>query len=267
MQRSPLRVSTQIIINIIDFTIFFHFSFIRVDPFDRNTVEQYPKLDIQPYLRQRSIERGEAFTELNYIGQWRNNRILYSLVPEEHLLRILRRVFDEDEFLSPHGIRSLSKSYKDQSYTFQEGNETGSISYSPAESPIAMFGGNSNWRGPVWMPMNYLLIESLQKYAHYYGDDMTLEFPTGSGNHMNLWDISLELEKRLVGLFQKKADGSRPFQGTNSSIKQDEHWKDLIQFNEYFNGDNGAGIGASHQTGWTAIVTKMINQLSRYTNT
>ena len=238
-----------------------------VTSFDKNTVKQYPKLDLQPYLRHRSIERGEAFNELNYIGQWRNNRILYSLMPEEHLLRILRRVFDEDEFLSPHGIRSLSKSYKDQNYTFKEGNETGSISYSPAESPIAMFGGNSNWRGPVWMPMNYLIIESLQKYAHFYGDDIKLEFPTGSGNYMNLWDISLEIEKRLVSIFQKKSDGNRPFQGKNSSIKQDEHWRNLIQFNEYFNGDNGAGIGASHQTGWTAIVTKMINQLSRYTKT
>ena len=116
------------------------------------------------------------------------------------------------------------------------------------------------------MPMNYLLIESLQKYAHYYGDDIKLEFPTGSGNYMNLWNISLELEKRLVSIFQKRSDGNRPFQGKNSSIKQDEHWRDLIQFNEYFNGDNGAGIGASHQTGWTAIVTKMINQLSRYKN-
>ena len=237
---------------------------LAVTSFGKETIEAYPTLDIQPILQRRSAARGKAFTELDFLGEWRNDRILYSLVPKERLIRILRRVFDEAEFLSPNGIRGLSKYYKNHPYYFQEGAEQASISYSPADSPISMFGGNSNWRGPVWMPINYLLIESLQKYAHFYEDDLQLEFPTGSGHWMNLWDISIELEKRLVGLFRRNEEGVRPFNGNNKTFNQDLYWKDLILFNEYFNGDDGSGVGASHQTGWTAMVAKMINQLNRY---
>jgi hypothetical protein len=127
-----------------------------------------------------------------------------------------------------------------------------------------MFGGNSNWRGPVWMPMNFLLIESLQKYAHYYGDTFKVEFPTHSGNWLNLWEVSLELEKRLVGIFRRDGSGRRAFNGDVELFQNDPHWRDLILFNEYFHGDNGRGVGASHQTGWSATVAKMVNQLSRY---
>jgi hypothetical protein len=170
-------------------------------------------------------------------------------------------LFDEEEFLSPHGVRALSRCYLDHPYTFTEGDKTETLSYSPADSPVAMFGGNSNWRGPVWMPMNYLIIEALQKFAFYFGDSFQVEFPTGSGVMKNLWDVTIELEKRLVSIFTPREDGGRPFQGGVELFQKDAHWRDLLLFNEYFNGDNGAGVGASHQTGWTALVAKMARQI------
>jgi hypothetical protein len=198
------------------------------------------------------------------LGRWHDDRILYSLVPEDRLRRICERLFDEDEFLSPYGIRSLSKVYGDHPYSFTEGSDSQTLAYSPADSPVAMFGGNSNWRGPVWMPINFLLIESLQKYAHFFGDSFKVEFPTRSANWLNLWEVSLELQKRLVDLFRRDGSGCRAFNGDVELFQNDPHWRDLILFNEYFHGDNGRGVGASHQTGWSAVVAKMINQLSRY---
>jgi len=199
-----------------------------------------------------------------HFGLWNNDRTLFAAVPEENLRRICEYLFDEEEFLSPHGIRSLSKYYEQHPYSFCEGEASATLAYSPADSPVAMFGGNSNWRGPVWMPFNYLLIEALQKFGHYYGDSLKVEFPTRSGNWINLWDASLELEKRLVGLFRRNADGQRPFNGAVELFQSDPHWKDLLLFNEYFHGDNGSGVGASHQTGWTAMVLKLLTQLQRY---
>ena len=237
---------------------------LAVASFDRSTVSRFPTLDIQTILQERATERDEPFPELDYLGEWHNDRILYSLVPKSRLVRILKRVFDESEFLSPYGIRGLSKHYDGNPYTYREGDEEGSIAYSPADSPVPMFGGNSNWRGPVWMPINYLIIEALQKYAHYYGDDLKMEFPTGSGRLMNLWEISLALEERLVNIFRRNDDGNRPFNGSNQYMNHNEHWGNLIRFNEYFHGDNGSGLGASHQTGWTAIVSKMISQLNEH---
>ena len=237
---------------------------LAVASFDRETVQQFPMLDIQPLLKQRAIDRGEPFPELDYLGEWHQDRILYSLVPKSRLVGILRRVFDEQEFLSPYGIRGLSKHYEENPYTYREGDEEGTINYSPADSPVPMFGGNSNWRGPVWLPINYLIIEALQKYAHYFGDDLKMEFPTGSGHWLNLWEISLRLEERLINLFRRNQADARPFNGSISYFDDDPHWRDLIRFNEYFHGDDGRGLGASHQTGWTAIVSKMITQLNRY---
>lgn len=179
--------------------------------------------------------------------------------------RICWYLFNEDEFLSPFGIRSLSKVYEKSPYTFREGSQEQTLAYNPADSPVAMFGGNSNWRGPVWMPINYLIIEALQKFGHYYGDTFMVEFPTGSGNFINLWAASLELEARLANLFRLDQNAQRPFNGNSELISNDPHWRDLILFNEYFNGDNGAGVGASHQTGWTSMILKMITQLNRYT--
>ena len=189
---------------------------------------------------------------------------MFSIVPPERLRRILERVFDEEEFLSPYGIRSLSKIYENNPYSYQQGNDFATISYSPADSPVAMFGGNSNWRGPVWMPINFLLVEALQKFGHFFGDDFKMEFPTGSGQEMNLWDISLELEKRLIGIFRRDQSQRRAFNGDVDLFQNDPLWRDLFLFNEYFHGCNGSGVGASHQTGWTAIVAKMMTQLQRW---
>ena len=190
--------------------------------------------------------------------------MLFSIVPPDRLRRILTRVFDEQEFLSPYGIRSLSMVYQNNPYSYQQGDDHATISYSPADSPVAMFGGNSNWRGPVWIPINYLLIEALQKFGHALGDEFRMEFPTGSGRELNLWQISLELEKRLVGIFRRNEEGRRAFNGDIELFQNDTAWSELFQFHEYFNGCTGAGVGASHQTGWTAVVSKMITQLQRW---
>ena len=221
-----------------------------------------------PLLRKRvqwfRDHRPHLLDQLHHIGVELQGRRLISLVPPERLRRICERLFDESEFLSPHGIRALSRYYLDNPYTFTEAGETETLRYSPADSPVAMFGGNSNWRGPVWMPMNYLLIEALQKFGFYFGDSFKVEFPTGSGRQMNLWEASLELQRRLVSLFERSSHGRRPFNGDNEFFQNDPHWRDHILFHEYFNGDNGAGVGASHQTGWTALIAKMIRQLHTF---
>ena len=232
--------------------------------FDADEVKAIPNLDVRRTLSEVAKERGAPFEHISHLGSWHRNRVLYSLVPPSRLRRILTRVFDENEFLSPYGIRSLSKVYATSPYTYVEGSDVASISYSPADSPVAMFGGNSNWRGPIWMPINFLLIEALQKYGFFFGDDFLIEFPTGSGQQMNLWQISLELQKRLVGIFRRDASGRRAFNGEVNLFQQDPLWRDLFLFNEYFHGCNGSGVGASHQTGWTAVVAKMITQLNRW---
>ena len=239
---------------------------LAVQSFDIETVSRLPVLDAKQSLAWFIHERSDPEWVTHYLGHWHNDRILFTLVPEDRLRRICRRLFDEQEFLSPYGIRSLSKVYDEHPYTYTEGNQTQTLAYSPADSPVPMFGGNSNWRGPIWMPMNFLLIESLQKFAHFYGDSFKVEFPTGSGKWMNLWEVSLELEQRLVGIFRRQDDGRRPFNGDQELFQKDPHWRDLILFNEYFHGDQGSGVGASHQTGWSALVCKMIHQLSRYPN-
>ena len=237
---------------------------LAVASFDRETVNRVPVLDVRESLAWFVHERTTPSWLEQNLGRWNNDRILYTLVPEDRLRRICQRLFDEEEFLSPYGIRSLSKVYRDHPYSFTEGSDSQILAYSPADSPVAMFGGNSNWRGPVWMPMNFLLIESLQKYAHYYGDSFQVEFPTRSGNWLNLWEVSLELEKRLVGIFRRDGAGRRAFNGDVELFQNDPHWRDLLLFNEYFHGEDGRGVGASHQTGWSATVAKMVNQLSRY---
>lgn len=237
---------------------------LAVASFDRATVERLPVLDVSESMAWFVHERSTPTWMARNLGQWHGERLLFSLVPEDRLRRICRRLFDEEEFLSPHGIRSLSKVYGDHPYSYTEGSETETLSYSPGDSPVAMFGGNSNWRGPVWMPINFLLIESLQKFAHFYGDSFQVEFPTGSGRLLDLWQISLELEKRLVGIFRRNEQGRRPFLGDQDRLQGHPQWCDRLQFHEYFHGDDGHGIGASHQTGWSAMVAKMLGQLSRY---
>jgi hypothetical protein len=170
-------------------------------------------------------------------------------------------MLDPDEFLSDYGIRSLSKAHEKHPYEFKYAGETHSISYVPAEAQTGMFGGNSNWRGPIWFPINYLLIESLQKFHHYYGDSLRVECPTGSGNLMNLQEIAEFLSERLTRLFLRDSEGRRPVFGGAQKFQADPAWRDHILFYEYFHGDHGAGLGASHQTGWTGLVAELLQQL------
>ena len=196
--------------------------------------------------------------------QGRDDRFLLALVNEDRLRCLLSRMLSEDEFLSDHGIRSLSRTYKNNPYEFPLGSDTHIVAYEPGESRTGMFGGNSNWRGPVWFPINYLLIEALQKFDFFYGDDFKIEFPTGSGKEMTLWQVSQQLEKRLSGIFLKDADGKRAANGSVQKFQTDEHFRDLICFHEYFNGDNGKGLGANHQTGWTGLIAKILKQIGEY---
>jgi len=187
-------------------------------------------------------------------------RHLLSLVSARHLRCVLEKLLDEAEFLSPHGIRSLSKFHEAHPYHLQVDGQEHRVGYEPAESRTGLFGGNSNWRGPVWFPINYLLIESLQRFHHYFGEEFTVEFPTGSGQHMHLGEVAAQLSRRLSRLFLRDDQGRRPVFGGNEKFQTDPHFRDYPLFNEYFHGDNGAGLGASHQTGWTALVAKLLQQ-------
>ncbi len=185
---------------------------------------------------------------------------LLSLVNRGQLERVLRYLLDESEFLSPYGVRAISKFHKDNPYVLHVNGTEHRVDYEPAESSTSLFGGNSNWRGPVWFPINFLLIEALQKFHHYYGEGLTVELPTGSGRQASLWDAATEISRRLIRIFLRSADGKRPVYGELDKFQNDSHWRDCIHFHEYFHGDNGAGIGASHQTGWTGLVAKLIEQ-------
>lgn len=192
------------------------------------------------------------------------NRRILSLVRRARLQRILQYMLSEAEFLSDYGIRSLSRYHKTHPFSINIGGKDYSVNYEPAESASGMFGGNSNWRGPVWFPLNFLLIESIQKFDFYFGQDFKVEFPTGSGKMMTLWEVSQELSNRLSKIFLKNSDGNRAVYGAIEKFQADEHWRDYILFYEYFHGDNGAGLGASHQTGWTGLVAKLLQQLGEY---
>jgi hypothetical protein len=183
---------------------------------------------------------------------------LLAIPSRERLERVLRRVLDENEFLSPYGIRSLSRSHKDHPYVLRLDGTEQHVGYVPGESDSGMFGGNSNWRGPVWFPVNYLLIEALERYGHFYGDSFQVEFPTGSGRRLPLGAVARELALRLARLFLPGQDGHRPSQGPPAGLEDDPHWRDLVLFYEYFDGDTGRGLGASHQTGWTALLARLI---------
>jgi hypothetical protein len=183
---------------------------------------------------------------------------MLAVLDERKLRRVLARVLDPAEFLSDYGIRSLSLHHRDHPYVFRVGDDDYQVAYRPGESDSSLFGGNSNWRGPVWFPMNVLIIRALLQYYSYYGDAFRIECPTGSGHSLNLFDVAALLAKRLVGIFERDRDGRRPVYGGTARFQQDPHWRDLILFYEYFHGELGAGIGASHQTGWTALVAPLI---------
>jgi hypothetical protein len=186
------------------------------------------------------------------------DRGIFALVNPERLRRILSKMLDEEEFLSPYGIRSLSKFHATHPYVFNVHGQEYRVDYLPAESNTGMFGGNSNWRGPVWMPVNVLLIRALLNFYLYYGDSFRIECPTGSGRMMNLFEVAKEISNRLTRIFVPDAQGRRPVYGGTATFQSDPHWRDYVLFYEYFHGDNGAGLGASHQTGWTGVVAKLI---------
>jgi hypothetical protein len=212
-----------------------------------------------PELRQRAAdflrrrpELMSAFHPPDKVGV--EGRRLLAVCNEDKLRRILWRMLSEERFLSPHGIRSLSRWHLEHPYVFDVKGERFVVQYQPAESQTGMFGGNSNWRGPVWFPINILLIRALVQYYRYYGDSFKVECPTGSGNQMNLWEVACEISRRLASTFLRDEKGRRPVYGSTEKFQTDPHFRDLLLFYEYFHGDDGAGIGASHQTGWTGLV-------------
>jgi hypothetical protein len=187
-------------------------------------------------------------------------RRLLSLLRGHRMKRLLSRMLDESEFLSDYGVRALSRYHKDHPYIFQVNGNSFKVEYQPGESKDGMFGGNSNWRGPIWFPVNYLIIESLQKFHHYYGDDFKIECPTNSGNFVTIDKVADELARRLVNIFLKDENGKRPVFGEYQKFQEDPHFRDYLLFHEYFHGDSGRGVGASHQTGWTGLVAKLVQQ-------
>jgi Glycosyl hydrolase family 63 C-terminal domain len=188
-------------------------------------------------------------------------RGIAALVDQERLRRILTKMLDENEFLSPYGIRSLSKFHEQHPYIFNINGQEYRVDYLPGESDSGMFGGNSNWRGPIWVPVNALIIRALVNFYLYYGDNFKIECPTGSGRMMNLFEVAKEITERLARIFLRNEQGQRPVYGGTKKLQEDPHWRDHLLFYEYFHGDNGAGLGASHQTGWTGLVGGLMRML------
>jgi hypothetical protein len=185
-------------------------------------------------------------------------RTLLSLLRGHRMKKLLKRMLDETEFLSDYGVRALSKYYDQNPYEINVLGINHEVKYTPAESNISLYGGNSNWRGPIWFPVNFLIIESLYRFHHYYGDDFQIECPTNSGKFVSIKDAADELANRLSKIFLRDENGLRPVFGNNNKFQNDLHFKDYLLFNEYFHGDNGSGLGASHQTGWTGLIAKIL---------
>jgi hypothetical protein len=229
-----------------------------VTVFDGALIEEFPE------LRHRFVKFIEARPELRALIHdpqkvGHGGRRLGSVLDETKLRRVLATMLDEKEFLSAYGIRALSRYHAEHPYVFRVGDQEYRVSYLPAESDTGMFGGNSNWRGPIWMPVNILIIRALLQYFIYYGNDFRIECPTGSGHHMTLYQVAEEIARRLGSIFLRDKDGRRPVYGGTRKFQEDPHWRDYLLFHEYFHGDNGAGIGASHQTGWTGIVARTMH--------
>ena len=189
--------------------------------------------------------------------------VCLSILNKQKLERVLAYMLDENEFLGPHGIRSLSRYHLDHPFVFHVGGQEYKVQYLPGESNTGMFGGNSNWRGPVWMPVNALLIRALLNLYSFYGDEFKVQCPTGSGQYMTLFEVAQEISRRLASTFLRDANGRRPVYGGTAKFQDDPHWRDLILFHEYFHGDNGAGLGASHQTGWTGLIAVLLDLFGR----
>ena len=232
--------------------------------FEAESVTRYPKLmELIAQFRKRHPELVSqvAPTDAGFIGY--KERRLLSILNKQKLERVLGYLLDENEFLGPHGIRSLSRYHLEHPFVFHVGGQEYKVQYLPAESNTGMFGGNSNWRGPVWMPVNVLIVRALVNLYSFYGDEFKVQCPTGSGQYMTLFEVAQEIVRRLTTTFLRDADGQRPVYGGTAKFQNDPHWRDLILFYEYFHGDNGAGLGASHQTGWTALVAPLLDLFGR----
>ena len=233
--------------------------------FEGKMLQKYP--EVGERLRRFLTPRPEVRTFIHdptRLGV--EGRRLGAILDETKLRRVLTKMLDEREFLGPYGIRALSRYHADHPYVFNVGGQEYRVSYLPAESDTGMFGGNSNWRGPVWMPVNGLIIRGLLQYHTFYGDSFTIECPTGSGRKMNLYQVAEEIARRLASTFLRNAEGRRPVHGGAKKFQEDPHWRDLILFYEYFHGDNGAGLGASHQTGWTGIIARSMHLFATSTS-
>jgi Glycosyl hydrolase family 63 C-terminal domain len=232
--------------------------------FEADAAARFPKLQgMIDLFRQRHPElvAQVAPTDQGFVGY--NGRRLLSLLNKSKLQRVLGYLLDENEFLSPYGIRSISRYHKDHPFSFWVGHQEFKVEYLPAESNTGMFGGNSNWRGPIWMPVNVLIIRALLNQYHFFGDDFQVECPTGSGKYMTLFEVAKEIAARLSRMFLRDASGRRPVYGGTTKFQSDPHWRDYILFYEYFHGDNGAGLGASHQTGWTGLIAPLLDLFGR----
>jgi hypothetical protein len=235
---------------------------LAVTVIDEKTMEEMPAftermhwfLDHRPHL-------SDNVAQIDQPGS--GHRHLAAILTPERLRAVLRYLLDEDEFLSPHGIRSLSRYHRDHPYETQVDGQEFRVKYDPAESTTGLFGGNSNWRGPVWFPLNFLIIEALERFGDYCGDEVKVECPTGSGDEMTLREVASELSRRLTSTFLPDATGHRPFHGPESLFRSDSNWKDLTWFHEYFHGDDGTGLGASHQTGWTGLIAELLGRGTR----
>ncbi|HTU69189.1 MAG TPA: hypothetical protein VMF11_02620 [Candidatus Baltobacteraceae bacterium] len=231
-----------------------------IEPEDFNSLPEF-KRRVEWFITHRpELARNVASITEPGMGE----RRLLAIVGRDRLVRILSAMLDESKFLSPHGLRALSRYHKEHPFVLRLDGQEYSVDYEPAESTSGLFGGNSNWRGPIWYPLNFLLVEALQRFHYYYGSTLKVEAPTGSGTMLDLWEVGAMLSGRLINIFLPDAQGHRPVFGGVEKFNADPHWRDNLLFYEYFNGDDGAGLGASHQTGWTALVAKLIEQRSEY---
>jgi hypothetical protein len=233
---------------------------IAVEVLEQRVISRLP--GFQKRMRWFLENRRDLAQQISYM-QPQDGRLLLAIPSQARLERVLRYMLDESEFLSPYGLRSVSRYHLNQPFTLSVDGEHRRVDYEPAESTTPLFGGNSNWRGPIWFPLNYLLIEALERYHHFYGGRVQVECPTGSGRKMNLAQVAKELNRRLSRIFIPDETGRSAWQGGVRRYAEDPHWKNLLLFHEYFHGDDGAGLGASHQTGWTALVVRSLEDLER----
>jgi hypothetical protein len=235
-----------------------------VEVLEDDVIERLPgfKKRLRWFLDNRR-DLSQRISYMEAAGACRPGRRLLAIPSRERLERVLRYLLDEHEFLSPYGIRSLSRFHQEHPYVCSTAGRENRLAYVPGDSDSAMFGGNSNWRGPIWFPVNYLLIEALERYHHFYGESLRVQCPTGSGRWMTLAEVANELAARLRRIFLPGEEGSRPCHGRDRRFAADPHWRDLVLFHEYFHGDSGRGLGASHQTGWTALITRLFEMSGR----